>query len=508
MMFKGIGFSISLIILFFICLFLLRITENLESNENSVSDIITVKLFYNSPCESCHENKKFDEAVREKINETDREINISSISYNVFREKDRVYMERQLKDLGLSIASVQLPFALIDGEIYQGNYEEIGNRIKDNLDAGIDVKSVILKADSTDSVILFFTTYSCESCAEVKNYIKSSVRKEYKVAKGQVETISKVKVIECNILIPENLELLKQLMELYAVHNEEQRVPIIFYKEGYLSGEADIKVRLQSIVERGSAMGFQLKEVEEEGTVGNAQESDLWKIAITGFLNGLNPCAASMLLMVLSILLMTNNNFLKGSFSYMSGKIIAYMGMGMGAFWIFTRIEESYFTWLKQAVIICFSVLAFVLSILNFVDFWNSKKKNYGKVIVQLPKKLRHFNHAMIKRIKKMPAVYLVPGLFVLGMVISAGEFFCTGQLYAASILYMAKQKPEMTSQVFWLLLVYVLAMCLPQGIMILIINRSRSLFAISRLNLQGMPVIKLVYGFVFLLLFILLLFF
>ena len=367
-----------------------------------------------------------------------------------------------------------------------------------------NVKSLIDSAGNTDSILLLFTTYSCDSCAAVEQYVNNSVKDEYTIKQRNETIVSRVRVIDCNILTAENLELLTQLIKQYEVPSEEQQVPILFYKSGYLSGKLAIIKGIVPKIEDGSAIGFQLKAGADQGDASLLQNTNLWKLVLTGFLNGLNPCAASMLMMVLSILLMTDHHFLKGSLSYMAGKFIAYMGMGMGVFWVFSVVQKAYFTRVEQIIIICFAALAIILSILNFVDLWNVSRKNYQRVIVQLPKGLRKFNHNMIHRLEHIPAVYLLPALFVMGIVISIGEFFCTGQLYAASILYMAEQEKGMIIQTFWMLFIYVFAMCIPQLIIIMVIHKSRNLLSVSRFALNNMVAVKLIYGLLFLGLFLL----
>ncbi len=525
---------------------LIKMNGNREDKDGSGE--VKVELFYNGPCESCKENEKFDKAVRENVLKINQAVKITCIAYNVFKEQDKEYMDKRIKTLGISEPDAKVPFALMDGEIYKGSYDEIGSQIgkainkdsrkdsnKDigkelNKDIGKeiskniskdtsnaisedtskdkDIRSIIENAAPSDSILLLFTTYSCDSCAQVKEFIQSTLKSEYIIKKEQGNVVSKVKLVECNILDSGNLELLNKLMKQYVVPGNEKQVPLIFYQNGFLSGETAIKDSLVKVIENGSAVGFSWKAGETSPVKDKIEGEDLLKLGATGLLNGLNPCSASMLLMVLSLLLMSGKDFLKGSFSYMAGKILAYLGMGMGAFFVFTVIKEVYFTRMEQILTICFAFLALVLSIMNFIDFWNARNKNYGRIMVQLPKKLRHFNHSVIKKLENIPGTFLLPVLFILGVVISTGEFFCTGQLYAASILYMVKENQEMTFMVCWMLLIYVLAMCIPQGIIILIINKSRNLPAVSRFTLQGMPAVKLIYGFLFLLLFILLLFF
>lgn len=478
-----------------------------ETGTNS-TDNVKVELFYNGPCESCKENEKFDKAVRENILKSNKNAKITCIAYNIFKEADKAYMEKRIKALGISESEAKVPFALIDGKLYKGSYDEIGSQIGEDISKNKDVKGIVKSAASTDSIILLFTTYSCESCGEVKKFVQNTLKEEYKIKNHQSNTVTRVKLMECNILDSENLELLNKLMRQYGVPEDEQQVPIAFYQNGFLSGKKAIKENLVKIIENGSAMGFTWKEGGISTQKERIEGKDFLQLVATGLLNGLNPCSASMLLMVLSVLLMTGNDFIKGSLSYMTGKILAYLGMGMGAFFIFSVLKESFFTRLEQILTLAFAFLALILSILNFIDFLNARKGDYGKIIVQLPQKLRHFNHRTIKKMENIPRRFFLSVLFVLGVVISAGEFFCTGQIYAATILYMVKQRQEMTFLVCLMLLIYVLAMCIPQGIIIFIINKSRNLLAVSRFTLKGMTAVKLIYTFLFLLLFIILLFF
>lgn len=73
---------------------------------------------------------------------------------------------------------------------------------------------------------------------------------------------------------------------------------------------------------------------------------------------------------------------------------------------------------------------------MNFLDFLSVRKSEYGKVRMQLPKKLRHLNHQMLKKASHMEGAFLGILILGLGIAVSLGEFFCTGQIYMASILY------------------------------------------------------------------------
>lgn len=146
-----------------------------------------------------------------------------------------------------------------------------------------------------------------------------------------------------------------------------------------------------------------------------------------------------------------------------------------------------------------FVVFALVLSILNFRDYFFAGKGEYGRIKVQLPRKLREWNHHKIGGLKEVPERFLIPAVFALGVIISAGEFFCTGQIYLASILYLIKENSAGGIRNYLYLAVYTAALCVPQLLLILIIQRARSMAGASKLTLKGMPVVKLIYGILFL---------
>jgi hypothetical protein len=47
--------------------------------------------------------------------------------------------------------------------------------------------------------------------------------------------------------------------------------------------------------------------------------------------------------------------------------------------------------------------MAIILGVLNLFDFVYVKREEYGKVKLQLQKKVRHWNHDKIKKIQKIP---------------------------------------------------------------------------------------------------------
>ena len=97
--------------------------------------------------------------------------------------------------------------------------------------------------------------------------------------------------------------------------------------------------------------------------------------------------------------------------------------------------------------------------------------------------------------------------LFLLGIVISAGEFLCTGQVYLATLLYMAQENGALNGELVGNLLIYITAMCVPMVILVLLVSKGKNVMSASRVSLKILPVAKLCYSIFFFVLFFCLLF-
>jgi cytochrome c biogenesis protein CcdA len=119
---------------------------------------------------------------------------------------------------------------------------------------------------------------------------------------------------------------------------------------------------------------------------------------------------------------------------------------------------------------------------------------------MQLPVSLRKLNHNRIRRFMEKTAPGLIlPGVFALGILVSAGEFLCTGQIYLATILYMIRRNPSLDLQTLLAFFAYVAGMMLPPMLLTLAVWRGKKVFQLSEFARRNMPLIKLINAAVFL---------
>ena len=515
-----------------------------EKQQKINSDNLTVQMEYYqyNVCASCHPEDDFFAVVSDTISLIKQEYPYEIAVYNTFRAEDKNRFEKRLQELGLKEADVSLPALIMISEdsealVCLSGLDEIKEKLEDTLkqaakpgqfvssevalesDEKTDAASLtenenqdqmqvsssdwkeqlreaVSKDKSTDSVILYFSTASCTDCSEVKSLLKKMTDEQ---------TTKKPLVIhEFNIAEGDNVVLLQKLFTIYDVASDKQQVPIVFFSGGYLSGAKAVTQGLEQKWKDDELTGFNLENILSDDVSGQEENKDQASfktyigLAAAGFINGVNPCGASMLLMLLAAIAMSGRSVIKTGCAYLAGKFAAYCAMGMGLYKLFMAIGQDIFFSISNVLTWIFAAVFFILAILYLVDFVNVKRKQYGKIRMQLPTALRKWNHERIEKASKINAKWMIPAAVVLGIVISAGEFFCTGQVYLAAILYMMKMQQEMKLQTNAAFIVYVTAMCIPSFLIVLVIEKTKNVIRMSNKTLEWLPAIKLVTAIVF----------
>ena len=515
-----------------------------EKQQKINSDNLTVQMEYYqyNVCASCHPEDDFFAVVSDTISLIKQEYPYEIAVYNTFRAEDKNRFEKRLQELGLKEADVSLPALIMISEdsealVCLSGLDEIKEKLEDTLkqaaqqeqsvsgEAALEsdektqtvtqaenenqietqssntdwkeqLREAVSKDKSTDSVILYFSTVSCTDCSEVKSLLKKMTDEQ---------TTKKPLVIhEFNIAEGDNVVLLQKLFTIYDVASDKQQVPIVFFSGGYLSGAKAVTQELEQKWKDDELTGFNLENILSDDVSGQEENKDQASfktyigLAAAGFINGVNPCGASMLLMLLAAIAMSGRSVIKTGCAYLAGKFAAYCAMGMGLYKLFMAIGQDIFFSISNVLTWIFAAVFFIFAILYLVDFVNVKRKQYGKIRMQLPTALRKWNHERIEKASKINAKWMIPAAVVLGIVISAGEFFCTGQVYLAAILYMMKMQQEMKLQTNAAFIVYVTAMCIPSFLIVLVIEKTKNVIRMSNKTLEWLPAIKLVTAIVF----------
>lgn len=469
-------------------------------------------FFYENTCASCEGDKEFYQIFRECISSEIKEsMKLEPASYNVFLDSCAEKYQEETKRLGIP-EGTELPVMVLGEQWYSG-YDQIRAGLKiavsesgsqESAENSMDqingteqkkteksdtsnkkevslVKSI---EEISDPTVLLFTTNSCESCHKVKKWLEEEIQDTY--------------VLEYNIIENDCLELLKAMFRIFGVEEKDQQVPAVFFGAQWRTGDAEITKlnREQLLYDSENKELLQKVKLAEKSEGENGNRISIPMIAGAGLLAGLNPCSVSMLLMLLTLILSEKRSIWKSGLLYLSGKYAAYFTIGTGIYLSASLISEQVLDLAGQFIYRVAAVLFLAAGVLYAVDAVRVYHQNYGKVRTQLPVGMRRMNHRMIRKFAEKQGALWPLLIIILGMAVSVGEFFCTGQIYMAAITYMMKNR---TSHVWILFLIYVTAMSLPACIMVLLIQRTRNAEAVSDFMLRHLGMIKVLSAVLFL---------
>lgn len=428
-----------------------------------------ILYFFENYCDSCHPEAEFMEEFPEL---TGRKLSDFELRYyNVRLASDRAAYEQALEDYEVPEDQQFLPMAIVDGVVYAGS-----TRINSALPADFT------ENQSTDSVIYYLYSPSCEGCAQVEDTL-NSLPASLTVERGDYEFESEVRLIKVNIY--EELDVAQALFDRYAVPEDKQTTPIVFLRDTYYNGADRINMMLEFALEHAQAVGTPL--IEDAAP---ADASGLtWLGTITaGFVAGFNPCALSMLLFFLTLLLPMGKRAGLCASAFLISKFVTYMLIGTVLLTAFSAWNP---TWLPLAAKLLLTAIGGALVVLNVMDALAARREKYGDIKNQLPRGVRHFLHERIKRALEHPGRKLLPSIAALGIIVAASEFLCSGQLYLATLTAGLELGLEYGRHLM-LLAAFCLAFLAPSIALTVLVIKGRDLFGLSDGVLRHMSAIKL----------------
>ena len=425
--------------------------------------------FFENYCDACHPEVDFIDTFYAL---TGRHVDeYAYYYYNVRSEKNRELFNQTAEAYGIAQADRFLPMAVVDGKVYSGNSK---------LQTALPMD--FLENATTDSLVYYLYSPACESCAAAEAHL-DALPGTVSVKRGQVEFESAVVIQRVNIYGDPSTA--QALFERYRVPEEKRTTPIVFLREDYIGGEEAIGRQLLFKLNAGLAVGTPLI-APADGKDASALTAA--GTALAGLVAGFNPCALSMLLLFLSILLSGGRRVALYAALYLAAKLAAYVVIGT----VFLSVLSAWNpTWLPLAAKLLLSVVGGALIVLNLLDAREAWRERYGKIKNQLPRGLRRFLNGRIRAALQGHGAALALSVALLGIVVAASEFLCSGQIYLATLTAGLSGGAGYARQ-FMLLVLFCLAFLLPSVIVTVVVVRSRSMFATSDALLRHMPLIKL----------------
>jgi len=295
-----------------------------------------------------------------------------------------------------------------------------------------------MKSPATSPVIIdFFYEAGCADCNRVKNQILPEVKERF-------EGFYVINTYDVGIKT--NVILLAAYQEKLKIVDNKP-VTIVVDCKYVLSGFDAIKEGIIKQVDECIAArqepGWKAPEVIEvngDSVVPDWMNRFTGSIVVTaGIIDGLNPCAIASLVFFMSLLAVAKvrgRGLILMGVSFCLASFVTYTALGFGllrALHMFTG-----FPMMRRIIDIGMIAVLGVFALMSFLDAYKYRiSGNPDDVTLQLPKGIKLRIHRIMK--DGISAKSLVAGGIIIGMLVTALESVCTGQMYVPTLVVMAK---------------------------------------------------------------------
>ncbi len=316
-------------------------------------------------------------------------------------------------------------------------------------------------------LVLFYSP-GCRSCDRVKEEILPTILPEF----ADSVTITHLDI--------ERLENFKRLLDAEAAGEViGSGPPQLAIGKRVLRGPDAIRQHLRSfILDELSAIPEAAPPTPQETPTSGPSALDALlarfqtfralPVALAGLLDGINPCAFTVMVFFVSLLAirhLSTSQMLTLGCAFLAGVFVTYLLLGLGLLHVMHvlrgyRIVAKMLHWALAA-------LTAALGLLSLLDYWSVKQsKNPAAMRLKLPEVVSRQIHRFLRgavhegdsELATWPLV--VTGLGT-GVVVSVFEGICTGQVYVPTIAFVASV-PEMRLRAMFYLLLYNIMFLMP----------------------------------------------
>lgn len=253
-----------------------EISESSTVSEEEEITPITMYFFHNTACGSCDGTAEFKDVYSEQLKEIDKDQYPAQVlMYNTFQTSGHQKMEEVAEEWGLDPDDISEPALLINGRIFNG-LEAIEKNLQEQYLAAWEdgpVEAAVYKeentledtqlfdgweADPTHQTVVYFYRITCPECNETKPVIEEIPDN---IQVNGEETV--IDLVEVNSREGRNGDRIYEFFKAYNVPEEDQMVPIVFFKDSYLAGYDQISAHLTEKLEEGAGLEFAWPEVQE-----------------------------------------------------------------------------------------------------------------------------------------------------------------------------------------------------------------------------------------------------
>lgn len=227
--------------------------EKAERKENG--EKVTMQYYYYPTCEGCTDGEGFAANVQALLADVfspeEYVIELKNVAKEeVYEEFQEIVEENKTEEFyptpPVMVMEDKILFGLeeIEQKIRKTTIECFNDRLSEK-----EIRVRMENIPEEDSYFVYFYKKDCKYCDEVEQYL-STIEKELQLSDG---SRSKMHFTYVDIGNMDNMPIANEFYKKYKVPEEEWKVPMLFWKGGYLKGSEQVKEQFLKIVLEGKA---------------------------------------------------------------------------------------------------------------------------------------------------------------------------------------------------------------------------------------------------------------
>jgi cytochrome c biogenesis protein CcdA len=312
---------------------------------------------------------------------------------------------------------------------------------------------------SGSTTLIFFYSPTCYECIQTKNEVMPFIEKQFK---GRLVVEYK------NVEIVENYKLLLSLQEKHKVKGTGF-FPVFYLENEFLNIESEprqMRTALSDRIEHFLRLPVKKenKALPSVDLVKRFEKFTPFAIISVGLLDGVNPCAITVIVFFMSFLAMRGyrkREIVLIGLLFIFSVYLTYVLIGLGTLEFIYRIQGFWF--IAKIVNIAVGIFSIVMGFAAIYDYIAyTKTQETDGLILQLPKPLTERIHKIIRRNynpqeqsakDKKPMLKLAAAALVTGFLVSILEAVCVVKIYLPTIIFILKTTGLKLKAVAYLLL-------------------------------------------------------
>ncbi len=454
-------------------------------------------VFESSSCEHCQQLKK------EYFSGLLRDYGFLQITYYDLKYPENYQLlldiQSEMNPEKSSQVINELPVVVVGEEMLMGK-AEIKARLDEVIRRNIHQPKSTIKSQSRSLEkevepgkvinLAYFYEPGCRECSAVK-YALSYLKSKYPYLEVEYFNLAEGK----NRLIQEALG------EICQVPSEKRHLtPAIYVGRQYLVRNIKVK-HLQEVIESYGDTGSEkiwlkaeknVQRIKEKSAVrGYLEKLKLPAVLTAGLIDGVNPCAFSVVIFLITYLGYLNRG--KGEIFQMGilfilAVFVSYFFIGIGLLEFLRR--TSFFPAIRKAIFLGGVIFTALLGVLSLGDYFRVKGNNPESMLLKIPSRLRRGVNTFIGK-KMRSGKFLIPLSLGIGFLASSVEFICTGQIYLPTLIFLSGISGVRRAVVLPLF-IYNLFFVIPLMGVFLAVYLGVSSGVISRITRQNFPLSKI----------------